>query len=212
MIERARDKSEKEQRHREIVDAAVELFEEHEYADITMVDVARGAGIAKGTVYLYFDTKGELFLEVAIRLITAWFDALDEELAALPSPVTDPEQIGSTLAATLAESRDLRRIFSILHTTIERNISVEVAADYKQNLGERLLTMSAQLEEKIETLDQVSATRLLLWLYSFIVGLDQLANPPQPIDDAVEDRDIALFDIDFEAELAAATAAWLRGI
>ena len=50
----------------EIVAAAFAEFAEKGYASTRLIDVARRAGIAKGTIYLYFDTKEELF-EAAVR-------------------------------------------------------------------------------------------------------------------------------------------------
>ncbi len=54
----------KEARPAEILDAALELFVERGYATTRLEDVAQRAGVSKGTVYLYFDSKEELFKAV----------------------------------------------------------------------------------------------------------------------------------------------------
>jgi AcrR family transcriptional regulator len=46
-----------------IVDAALKLFSETAYDSVQMDDLARAAGVAKPTLYRYFATKEELFLE-----------------------------------------------------------------------------------------------------------------------------------------------------
>jgi AcrR family transcriptional regulator len=46
-----------------MVDAALRLFSESAYEAVQMDDVARAAGVAKPTLYRYFHTKEELFLE-----------------------------------------------------------------------------------------------------------------------------------------------------
>lgn len=212
MADRALGKDEKEQRRRDIVEVALKLFETRDYSEITMASVAREAELAKGTVYLYFDTKAALFLHVTRRLIADWFDCLDEELSTLSSPLSDPEVIGSTIAATLAEADSLRRILSICHTTIERNIAPDSAAAYKQRLGERLSIMAETLADNVEHFDPESGFHFFLWLYAFVVGIDQLANPPEPVQKAIEARDLHHFDIDFEEQVAAAIAQWLRGL
>ncbi len=51
----------KEARPREILAAAVEQFVEHGYAATRLEDVARRAGVTKGTMYLYFTSKEALF-------------------------------------------------------------------------------------------------------------------------------------------------------
>jgi AcrR family transcriptional regulator len=54
----------KDARPGEILDAALDLFVESGYAATRLEDVAQRAGVSKGTVYLYFDSKEELFKAV----------------------------------------------------------------------------------------------------------------------------------------------------
>jgi len=51
-------------RPHEILDAALAVFAEQGFARSRLDDVARRAGVTKGTVYLYFDSKEALFREV----------------------------------------------------------------------------------------------------------------------------------------------------
>lgn len=50
-------------RRARIVDAALRLFSESAYDTVQMHDVAKAAGVAKPTLYRYFHTKEDLFLE-----------------------------------------------------------------------------------------------------------------------------------------------------
>ena len=54
----------KEARPAEIISAALDLFVERGYANARAEDVAARAGISKGTLYLYFANKEELFKAV----------------------------------------------------------------------------------------------------------------------------------------------------
>jgi len=54
-------KRRKEARPQEILDAALKVFAEKGFAAARMDDVARRAGVTKGTIYLYFPSKEELF-------------------------------------------------------------------------------------------------------------------------------------------------------
>ncbi len=54
----------KDARPGEILDAALELFVEKGFAATRLEDVAQRAGVSKGTVYLYFDSKEDLFKSV----------------------------------------------------------------------------------------------------------------------------------------------------
>lgn len=57
-------KRRKEARPAEIIEAALTLFVDKGYAATRLDDVAKLAGVTKGTVYLYFDNKEELFKAV----------------------------------------------------------------------------------------------------------------------------------------------------
>jgi AcrR family transcriptional regulator len=54
----------KEARPGEILDAALDLFVERGFAATRLEDVAQRAGVSKGTLYLYFDSKEDLFKAV----------------------------------------------------------------------------------------------------------------------------------------------------
>jgi len=60
----------KEQRHQQILDAAFEEFAARGYESTRLEDVAKRAGIAKGTIYLYFKNKELLFRAVLRDQIT----------------------------------------------------------------------------------------------------------------------------------------------
>lgn len=54
-------KEKKKQTRRAIIDAAVHLFERKGFEKTSIEELAREAGIGKGTIYTYFQTKSEIF-------------------------------------------------------------------------------------------------------------------------------------------------------
>ncbi len=59
----------KDERPAELLAAALEVFVEKGFAATKLADVARRAGVTKGTVYLYFDSKEALFKAVVRETI-----------------------------------------------------------------------------------------------------------------------------------------------
>lgn len=55
-------------RRQEILEAAAGLFAEKGYQRTAVKEVAERAGIAPGTIYLYFESKGDLLIHLMIRL------------------------------------------------------------------------------------------------------------------------------------------------
>jgi AcrR family transcriptional regulator len=62
-----RKEREKEQRKNDIVDAAERVFFKKGHENATMDDVAEEAELSKGTLYLYFKNKEELYLAIHLR-------------------------------------------------------------------------------------------------------------------------------------------------
>jgi len=65
----------KEARRSAIIDAALEVFTSQGFTAAKLDDVAVRAGIGKGTIYLYFDSKESLFEEVVRRTLFPGRDA-----------------------------------------------------------------------------------------------------------------------------------------
>jgi AcrR family transcriptional regulator len=72
----------KEDRTGEILEAALACFSQKGFAATRMDDIARRAKIAKGTVYLYFDSKEAVFKALARGSMGARLDALQAHVAA----------------------------------------------------------------------------------------------------------------------------------
>jgi AcrR family transcriptional regulator len=73
------DKQAADRRER-ILDNASELFAAKGYHGTTIDEIVQATGIAKGTFYIYFDSKEELLVEVIKRLIERTLVKIDREL------------------------------------------------------------------------------------------------------------------------------------
>ena len=71
----------KEARPGEIIDAALELFCEKGFAGTRMDDVARHAGVTKGTVYLYFENKEALFYALVNEMVVPQVERAENMIA-----------------------------------------------------------------------------------------------------------------------------------
>ena len=75
----ARDK------RRAIIEAARTLFAKQGYEETTIAEIARAAGVAVGTVYLYFQNKRQILVEVSVALNSAISTMIQTpELLSLP--------------------------------------------------------------------------------------------------------------------------------
>ncbi|HEY7535929.1 MAG TPA: TetR/AcrR family transcriptional regulator [Thermodesulfobacteriota bacterium] len=64
-----------------IISIAAQLFSEKSYHDVTMDEVASKVGVAKGTIYLYFESKERLYLEILEHGYEAIESLIEKEIA-----------------------------------------------------------------------------------------------------------------------------------
>lgn len=68
----------KEARPAEIRAAALQVFSERGFAAARLEDVAEVAGVSKATIYLYFESKADLFAAIVREIATPRFDAIEK--------------------------------------------------------------------------------------------------------------------------------------
>jgi TetR/AcrR family fatty acid metabolism transcriptional regulator len=96
-----------------ILRAATDVFARHGFFQSQVADVARAAGVAAGTVYLYFRSKDDLLVSIFERTMR---EAIDEGRAALEG-LTDPRERLERLARMhlerLGRDRELAVVFQV---------------------------------------------------------------------------------------------------
>ena len=99
-------------RRDQIITAAFVCFARTGYHATTMADVAEQAGVSKGTPYLYFESKQELFIVLHEQWDCGLADRVNAEVAALPEAGRrSPRRVLRGAAAAVASHilEDLRR-------------------------------------------------------------------------------------------------------
>jgi AcrR family transcriptional regulator len=122
----------KEARPAEIIAAAGRLFAEHGFAATKLDDIARLAGVAKGSVYLYFATKEELFRAVVrsavvpqVRVIGGMAEAFEGTVADLiprllngAAAILGRPDIFAVVRMVIGESRNFPDLAKIWHDEV----------------------------------------------------------------------------------------------
>jgi AcrR family transcriptional regulator len=102
----------KEARPGELLDAALDLFVEKGFAATRAEEVAARAGVSKGTLFLYFPSKEELFKAVVRENLSGRFKEWNEEFQAFEGDTVDMvryciqvwwERIGATRASGITK-------------------------------------------------------------------------------------------------------------
>jgi AcrR family transcriptional regulator len=130
--EEARDVRDK--RHA-ILYAARELFANHGYDDTTIAEIAQAAGVAVGTVYLYFANKHDILVDVCL--------GLNDEVAKViqsPAILTLPlEQVPrAVIEASFRISRENMRFMTYYQVEAQSPEETQRLRDGKQQIADAL--------------------------------------------------------------------------
>jgi AcrR family transcriptional regulator len=96
-----------------LVAAAKEIFEEHGFLDARITDISERAGQSHGSFYYYFDSKEEVFREVAASVDERLFAPLDEVIIA-QSPLKPQQRIREAMRRHLESYRREARIMGLI--------------------------------------------------------------------------------------------------
>jgi AcrR family transcriptional regulator len=132
----------KADRPAEIVDAALAVFAEKGFAAARLEEIARRAGVSKGALYLYFETKEELFRAVVGQAIAPNVAAVKAMAAAHPGPLADllrgvtahvakvvqTTPLGGVLKMVVGEAGNFPEIARVWHDDLVSQVLAAVAA------------------------------------------------------------------------------------
>nr|WP_263429650.1 TetR family transcriptional regulator [Nannocystis pusilla] len=191
--------------------AAAEAFDELPYNAVTVADIARRANLAKGTVYLYFATKEELFLQLALEQLGEWLGDVEVALAGDEAPAA-PEALAELLARSLAARVRLARLLALQHAVLEHNVAPAVVLAWRRGMLAQTLQTAALLERRCAALRPGDGLRFMLHLHAAAIGLHQMTHPAPELAAPLACPTIEPLRLDFTAALQAHAAALLRGL
>lgn len=141
-----------EDRPREICKAALGVFAEKGFAAAKLDEIARRAGVSKGTLYLYFTDKADLFRAVVRSAIAPNVRAVTDTVLASEAPfpdivrgllarfaeVAERQPIGSVAKIVVGESRNFPELARVWHDEVASKALSAIAAriELAQKAGE----------------------------------------------------------------------------
>ena len=157
----------------------------------------------KGTLYLYFPTKQDLFASILVEEMEAWWAAL-----ARASPRQSP---GADLSEGLADRGLLVRLLSSLHMNIEPGLSPGGLRALKAWFRDFAARATSDLERRYPDISGRGFS-FLLGVYALAVGASQLAFPPESVRALIAaEETLAPFRVDFREFFSTTVDALYRG-
>lgn len=209
MRQRATSTAARNERRYAILDAAAEAFDRLGFAETRMTWLAERAGVAKGTVYLYFPTKEAVFLALYLREMDGWFERMEKALEKLS--VDDIAWLAGALVDAIERQPRLPPLAAILHTTFERNIDETDVRAFKRHMLKRMLETGYRLENGMPFLAPGDGARLLLRVHALIIGCWHAATPAPIAKRVIQTPEFGAVNVDFSEELENTLVLLLEG-
>jgi len=141
-----------EERPREICAAALQVFAAKGFAAARLEEIASRAGVSKGTLYLYFKDKEELFRAVVRDAIAPNLEAITVAISTLEAPFADVVRmflaafaekearlpIGAVAKMVIGESRNFPELARVWHDEVASKAigALAAAIERAQQRGE----------------------------------------------------------------------------
>jgi AcrR family transcriptional regulator len=169
-----------ESRRAEILDAALQVFGQYGYRRTSMDDVAREADIAKGTIYLSFTSKEEVFQALSQRLSQRMLAGAE---AASRRPGTTADKLAAmhaawfgTYADTISRSPHAAELLDAKHR-LSADLVADAASRYKRLVRDVLTDAAVARELDLEPAGLTADTAAELLIAS-ARGLESSAASP----------------------------------
>jgi AcrR family transcriptional regulator len=163
-FQRARSQEQREVRRRAILDAAATMLAEMPVAQVSLNELSRRAGLAKSNVLHYFESREAVLLELLDSAWQEWLAQLEKRLGGevdASAPLAErSEQLAAALATSLAARPVLCDLLGAQAAVLERNVSPQVAAQYKRAAVASVTALSRLVHEHIGEIGEHDAGRL----------------------------------------------------
>ncbi len=164
MFQRARNEEQREARRRAILGAAAAMLAEMPVAQVTLNELSRRAGLAKSNVLRYFESREAVLLDLLDSAWQDWLVQLEADLAnavdATAPLAVRADQLGAAVAASLASRPMLCDLISTQAAVLERNVSPQVAAQYKRASVAGITALGGLMLKCVTELGEHDAVRL----------------------------------------------------
>ena len=158
-----------EARKEEIIAACAALYEEKGFRDTTIKDIGEAITLTRTGIYIYFETKEEIFLALLGREYDAWVSEMLEIMARKTAMTRN--DVAEVLAGTLTNHPRLLRLLSMNLYEMEANSRLERLVEFKKSFGASLETVDLLLQQYIPDMNEDQRRKFIYAFFPFIYGI-----------------------------------------
>jgi TetR/AcrR family fatty acid metabolism transcriptional regulator len=122
------------EKYEAIIDAAVKVIATHGYHNAKVSQIAKQAGVADGTIYLYFKNKDDVLISMFNEKISRFVEDVRSRLALAESPQDKLRELVYLHFAFLADDKDMAIVTQIELRQSDRVSRIEIGKVVKTYL------------------------------------------------------------------------------
>ena len=177
---RARSSEQKALRRHAVLETAEVYFKEVGYEAFSMAQLAKKSGVAKGTLYLYFNTREELFLTLYEQSLVRWSQIF---IGSLSDTMTSKTYAQSLYKTTQADGVFLPLLIRLEHV-IEHNVAIPRLIESKRVFINQVEAVAAATSTALR-LSTAQATEVVKTMGVLLIWATQTDQGP-----ALDDEDL----------------------
>jgi AcrR family transcriptional regulator len=207
-FERARTPAAKRAREEAILAAAARLARANGVRAVTLTAIADEVGMHKSAMLRYFETREDIYLQLAAEAWTEWSAAVRKGLENLAGR---PEEIAGALAKSLVDRPLFCDLLAHTPLNLERNVSTERVREFKVRAIAEVAAVSGALST-VTALRPADARSVVTTATAMAGALWQMAAPGSRLRAFYESEpELAHAVVDVEPRLADILSALLSG-
>lgn len=157
----------------QVLRAAEKLFAKRGFYPTTIDDIAKEAKLAKGTIYLYFDSKEDLFFSVIEKKLGALLSKIEK---GMKEPGSAWQRINTTIGVHLKfleENRDFFKIMQSFSEQLKEKLEKELKRRVVEKQSQYIKILSRLIQEAIDKreIKPLDARKLAIILMGIVHSL-----------------------------------------
>lgn len=176
-FQRARRPEHKEQRRRDILEAAATLGLRDGVRPVTLTDMAAEAGVHKSAVLRYFESREAVFLLLTADGWQNWAAAVDETVQGPAAPA----EVAAALATTLADGPLFCDLLAHAQLNLERGVTQEQVRGFKATTLDAVDRITCVLTTALPWMTRGQAVDVIAGTTAMAAQQWQTSNPPETL-------------------------------
>ena len=157
------------QRREEIIQACEQLYQTMSFREITLKEIGNVTSFSRPTIYIYFETKEEIFLALFEREYDRWNEALVKILNEHESLTRS--ELADQIAGSLAGRVQLLKLLSMNNYDMEANSRQELLTSFKRAYGASIQNVCRLLEKFCPEMSVQEIQNIIYIFFPFMFGI-----------------------------------------